>query len=116
MAGHVQIESHDWRGTLNSPAPDGVWYFGKDHRRFAELTKAKDWVRRATHCCDAINAVADRIRPAFVDLDDLLASGRFPLAWNASDLAECNPLTSDFYLDTCRVIALVEAVLSLIHI
>jgi surface carbohydrate biosynthesis protein (TIGR04326 family) len=54
--------------------------------------------------------VADRIRSAFINLDDLLASGRFVLSWSGSDLAERNPLVSDFLLDTCRVIALVEAV------
>ena len=86
-----------------------LWYFGGDYARLLALLSAKHSNCTIFPAGDAVNAVAARIRDEFLDLDKRLSSGRFPLAWAASDIAERNPLTSDLYLDVCRGIALIEA-------
>jgi hypothetical protein len=91
------------------PGPWSLWYLGRDYRRLLALSAGRD-------DCEVVavgalaNAVAGRLRHELIELDKRLASGRFRLAWLASDLAERNPYTSDLVLDACRVVALIEAV------
>ena len=108
-AGSVRVEA-SWRPHDEaSSAPDCLWYFGRDLHRFFALTADEAWARAAERAGDAVNAAADRLRDVMINLDTLLASERFAQAWYASDLAERNPLVSDFFLNLCRAVALVEA-------
>jgi surface carbohydrate biosynthesis protein (TIGR04326 family) len=86
-----------------------LWYFGSDYAQLLALSAAKNSSCTIHPAGDAVNAVASRLRGEFLDLDERLFSGRCPQAWEASDIAERNPLTSDLFLDVCRGVALVEA-------
>jgi surface carbohydrate biosynthesis protein (TIGR04326 family) len=57
----------------------------------------------------ALDATAERLRSEMIELGTHLASGRCPLSWSASDMAEGNPVTFDLCLDLCRSVALIEA-------
>jgi hypothetical protein len=106
--GSVLIVGPDWDGQVPEPANWTLWYFGRDYRRFLELSSAPG-VRTIVSLGALLNETAKRLRPEIVALESLLASGRFPLSWSASDTAELNPVTSDLHLDLCRGIALIEA-------
>ena len=103
----VVIVGSEWNGEGHG-ADAPVWYFGNDYKRFLELTSGGS-SRRTVDVGDKINAVARRLRSEFIELDARLASGRFKSSYAATDIAESNPLISDFCLDICRAVALVEA-------
>ena len=85
-----------------------LWYFGSDYARFLETIEADHGLEVAA-TGDAINAIAARIRREVINIDAQLESGLSSLSWAASDLAEANPTMSDFYLDICRALVLIEA-------
>ena len=82
-----------------------IWYFGASYRRWRALETAGP----AAPVGDLVNAVAARLKPEIDGLDERLATGRFSLSWAASSLGERNPLISNFCLDLCRAVALIEA-------
>jgi len=111
-AGKVFIVGPDWRVPLETAADaeTTLWYFGSDYVRFRTLAEAAQAAgMQVAPVGDAINSVARRIRKGMVELDAQLQTGKAPLAWTCSDFAERNPVTSDFYLNVCRAIALIEA-------
>lgn len=108
-AGEVVIMKSPWHGNVTEPGAWSIWYFGADYAQFLELVARADSVHTVIKVGDVINAVATRLRPQVLEIDQSLASGWFRLAWASSDLAERNPLSSDLYLDLCRGVGLVEA-------
>ena len=81
-----------------------VWYFGDDYQCFMDLEAQQQMAPVG----DVLNRVANRLNYELVNLDAALSNGRFPCSWASSMLAERNPLTSDFCLDICRIIGLLE--------
>jgi len=58
---------------------------------------------------DAIDDVANRLSDEFINIDQKLIQGRFYHSWLASNLGERNPYTSDFLLNICQAIAVIES-------
>jgi hypothetical protein len=60
--------------------------------------------------CDMINSVANRLSDEIINIDQKLIRSRFYKSWLASNLGERNPYTSDFFLNICQSIAIIESV------
>jgi hypothetical protein len=88
--------------------PFTVWYLGGDYARYLELCATAGQSCRVALAGEAINREASTLTRALINLDAYLASGRFPISWCSSDLAEGNPYVSSFCLDICRSVAMVK--------
>ena len=60
--------------------------------------------------CDRINSVANRLSDEIINIDQKLIHNRFYKSWLASSLGEPNPYNSDFFLNICQSIAIIESV------
>jgi len=103
---HLSVESHT---ALSRGGPFTTWYFGNDYARYLELSARRGQSPPVSSAGEAINREAGTLSRALIDIDAQLASGRFPVSWCSSDIAELNPYVSTFYLDICRSVALVKA-------
>jgi glycosyltransferase involved in cell wall biosynthesis len=86
-----------------------LWYFGGSYEELVRISSSLSAACTVVPVGDRLNALAERLWNELIGLDERLASGRFPLSWTASDIAEFNPYTSDLGLNLCRAVALVEA-------
>ncbi len=79
-------------------------YFGRDVQRFFAI---KQTLGETTmlNAGVLINQIATEIRDEFINFDQHLAVDNTDLLWQATDLAERSPYTSDFFFRCCAYLA-----------
>jgi len=87
-------------------APDSAWiYFGSDASGYFRVRTELAGRAREIPAGPHINAVADEFRDELLNFDEVLEL-RSELRWQATDLAERNPFSSNFVHACCCVLVL----------
>lgn len=101
------LVSHSYRDDLPQPDRWTFWYFGEDYSLFVKTSYA--WQGNIASVGAEINTTFKRIRNDLFNFDRIIASGRFRLSFFSSNISERNPITSDFMLNICRALTLIES-------
>ena len=86
-----------------------VWYFGDSYETLVRLRRHVPNPIAFAPLGRLVNETAERYVDDMINLDAQLFPGRRSRLWDASDLAERNPVGTSFFRDCCRAMALLEA-------
>lgn len=96
-----------WRGLLRGR--DWSWtYFGRRHESYRRVRAEVGADGAEIVAGEAVNRIAGEIRRDFLDFDRCLELEGRELLWQATDVAERNPYTSDLFYNCCAVLAFEE--------
>ena len=109
----VGNSSEGWQTSFQGNGKTNWIYFGKDIQRFYSLKRSMVQAGRPINSGALINAVAHQFLPTFIEFDRHVEVSATSLWWHASDLAERNPYTSDFFFNCCAYLAFIDLLESL---
>jgi len=100
--------SEGWQTSFLGTGKTSWIYFGKDIHRFQSLKRTMAQAGRPINAGEFINRVAHEFLTTFINFDRHVEVDTTSLWWQASDLAERNPYTSDFFFNCCTYLAFID--------
>ena len=107
--GSIQIlgpKKSSWPNDLSSHT---VWIFSNNITTYSNISHLLDKSTACARIGEKVNEIASRLNKEFAEIDQKLVTGNFYHSWLASNLGEKNPYQSDFLLNICQTIAIIEA-------